>query len=329
MAASSIPDVTISIGSLGRYDRLERCLRSIFEDDNGTPSIEVRVVYNGRGGDGVCEKIESDFPRVRLIRRKNPLGFCAVHNLALSEATTRYVLVLDDDTVVAKGTCRAMVAFMDAHPRAGLAGCKTLNTDGSFQPTYGLDPSLRTEFKNIFKASSFMPQHLYRDVDSVREVNWLHGSFMFVRSETVREVGGFDERYYTYGCEADWCYRIRKAGWVVVYVPLAEIVHVGGEHSINTSHTTAKKYSYIVRSYANRFYFFYKHYGRFSLFALRPIMALQSAARVAYFSALYVLQPERRPVAATRILAFLRILALSFSRKPYDMPTSISAPPVE
>lgn len=324
--AQNTPDLTISIGSIGKYHLLERCLTSIFEDVDEALSIEVRVVYNGPGDDGVCEKIASDFPRVRVTRRSNSLGYCAAHNIVLNESTSRYVLVLDDDTVVSRGALRTMVAFMDAHPRVGLAGCKTLNADGSFQPTYGLDPSLRTEFMNIFKASSFMPRHLYREVDSVRKVNWLHGSFMFVRRETVREVGGFDERYYTYGCEADWCYRIRKAGWAVVYVPLAQIVHVGGEHSINTSHTAAKKYSYIVRWYANRFYFFYKHYGRFSLWALRPIMALQSATRVAYFSVLYVFAPERRPVATTRIRAFLYIIALSFSPKPYDVPASIFAP---
>lgn len=239
MAAASPPDLTISIGSVGKYDVLERCLRSIFENDDGTPSIEVRVVFNARGNDGVCERIEADFPRVRVIRRDNPLGYCAAHNLVLNDARSRYILVLDDDTVVSRDTLRRMVAFMDAHPRTGLSGCKTLNADGSFQRTYGLYPSLRTEFMNTFTRCSLMPRYLYRDVDSVREVNWLNGSFMFARSETAREVGGFDERYYTYACEADWCYRIRKAGWAVVYVPRAEIVHVGGEHSINTSHTTA------------------------------------------------------------------------------------------
>lgn len=316
-------DLTISIATLGKYEALADCLRSIFREDDPRFSFRVCIVYNGPGGDGVCDRIRSAFPIARLIERKGPLGFCAPHNLVLRQARSRFVLVLDDDTVVPKGTLPRMIGFMDGEPRAGIAGCKTLNPDGSFQPTFGRHPSLRSEFAGIFRAESPMPRRLYRDLALPRDVDWLHGSFMLVRAEALAMAGVFDERYYTYICEYDWCYRIRSAGWRVMYVPGAEIVHVGGEHSINTSHTEAKSYSRIVHSYVNRFYFFSKHYGPLQTSMLRPIMAFQALTRLAFFSIAGLVRPGFGPIARTRKRAFWKIFRLCFSAEPHLLPSEI------
>lgn len=317
-------DLTISIGTLGKYEVLERCLRSIYEESAAHFSYEVWVVYNGPGNDGVCGRIRDEFSQARLLECEGPLGFCATHNLVLHQAQSRYMLVLDDDTIISRGTLSTMVAFMDAAPRAGIAGCKTFNLDGSFQPTFGLHPSLRTEIAGIFRAESPMPGWLFEDLTSPRDVDWLNGSFMLVRASALRATGGLDERYYTYICEYDWCYRIRAAGWRVMYFPGAEIVHVGGEHSINTSRTTAKTYSRIVHSHVNRFYFFWKHHGRLTSLALRAIIALQSMTRIIYFSASYLFRPEYAPIAPTRVRAFWRVLCLCFSLEPHRLPREIT-----
>jgi len=314
-------DLTISIGSLGKIDLLRRCLRSVFEEDAPGFSFEVRIVYNGPGGDGVCESIPKEFPQVALSwAARAPLGYCGTHNVVLRDASGRYVLLLDDDTILPKGTLPAMVRFMDEHPRAGIAGCKTLNSDGSFQPTFGLRPNLKTEVRNIFKSTSYLPASLYREVDSVRHVEFLNGHFLLARSEAVRQVGVLDEYYYTHISEADWCYRLEKAGWQVLYVPVATIVHTGGEYSTVNSRSAMKKYEHIVRAHVNRFYFFHKHYSPWKLFALRPVMALSSAARVLFFSVIYLIHRDQRPIAATRVRAFRRIIGISFSRRPYRIP---------
>jgi hypothetical protein len=277
------------------------------------------VVYNGPGGDGLCEAIATEFPQIAIFRATGPLGYCGTHNVVLRDARGRYVLLLDDDTILPKGTLPAMVRFMDAHPRAGIAGCKTLNPDGSFQATYGLRPNLKTEIRNIVKPTSYLPETLYRDVDSVRHVEFLNGHFLLVRGDAVRQVGVLDEYYYTHISEADWCYRLEKAGWEVLYAPVATIVHTGGEYSTVHSRTALKKYEHIVRAHVNRFYFFHKHYSPWKLFALRPVMVLSSAARIVFFSVIYLTRPDLRPIAATRARAFLRILRLSLSRRPYRM----------
>jgi GT2 family glycosyltransferase len=313
-------DLTISIGTIGNYPVLERCLRSIYKEDFLGLSYEVWVVYNGSGNDGVVEKIEENFPQVSLIKKRHPLGYCVTHNLVLRQCNSRYVLVLDDDTLVQDGTLFKMVGFMDAHPTVGIAGCKTLNADGTFQKTYGVLPSLRTEFRNVFRSSGFWPDHLYQDTSSYREVQWLNGSFMFVRSEVLKEVGLLDEHYYTYVCESDWCYRISKAGWRVVFVPEATITHIGGEHSINT---TTKKYVNLVRHHVNRYYYFYKHYNSLSNFLLRPIMICGASLRILYFLLLYFFKPAIRDRAKVRIKAFCTVIKISLLPRPYNLPEEL------
>jgi len=81
---------------------------------------------------------------------------------------------------------------------------------------------------------------------------------MLVRRQALDEVGPLDEHYYTYVCESDWCHRLRSAGWRIMYVPGAEIVHVGAEHSINNKLTVTNAAN-LVRYHANRYYFFRKH----------------------------------------------------------------------
>lgn len=318
-------DLRISIGNLGNYGLLERCLRSIYAEDEPGFRFTVSVVYNAPAGCDTDRLIERDFPQVGLIRRAGPLGYCATHNLVLSDADSRYVLVLDDDTILPKGTLPRIVAFMDEHPDVGIAGCKTLNADGSFQKTFGLVPSLRSELVNAFRPDSFWPDRLYEKLSSVREVEWLNGHFMLVRREALQLVGGLDEHYYTYVCEPDWCFRIHKAGFKVVYLPDVEITHVGGEHSRNNKMTATNRLN-LVRYHVNRFYFFRKHYGAFPTLLLRPIMFAGSLARAVRYSGLYLLKPELREMALAKVKMHGDVMRLSLSPCPYVLPARLRKP---
>jgi hypothetical protein len=316
----------ISIGNLGNFALLEGCLRSIYAEDAPGFRFSVSVVYNAPEGVDTYRLIERHFPQVRLIRRAGPLGYCATHNLILNkDDSSRYVLVLDDDTIVPKGSLPRIIAFMDRNPDVGMAGCKTLNVDGGFQKTFGLVPSLRSELVNAFRPDSFWPDRLYEDVSSVREVQWLNGSFMLVRREALKVVGGLDEHYYTYVCEPDWCFRMNKAGFKVVFVPDIEIVHVGGEHSINNKMKATNRLN-LVRYHVNRFYFFHKHYGAVPTLLLRPIMAVGSMARAALYCGLYVFKPDLRDVARAKLRACGDVVRLCLSPRPYVLPTRLRKP---
>jgi GT2 family glycosyltransferase len=312
-------DLVISIGHVGRdYPMLARCLRSVYEEDAPGFRFEVWIVYNGPPRPDFEATLRRDFPRVaRVLEEPGPLGYCRTHNLVLGSARARHLLILDDDTIVAKGTLSGMVAFMDANPRVGLSGCRTLDPDGSFQPSFGLLPSLGTELRSIWERGVYWPARLYARRDECQDVPWLNGSFMLVRQEALDRVGGLDEHYDTYFSEPDWAWRIQRAGFRVCYVPDLSIVHVGGEHSINTAD---KRPSQIVRSYANRFHYFTKHLGRRAHALLRPITLLAALGRIAYWGTLGWLRPGERELARARLAGFWDVIKLCFARDPDVLP---------
>jgi GT2 family glycosyltransferase len=313
-----IDDLTISIGTFDNYEVLEKCLRSIF-DNNSQLKYKVFVVDNDSMDDSAA-KIENAFPQAILIRKKAKLGFCGTHNLVISKSQSRYVLILDDDTVILPGTLEKMVAFMDSHMEVGMAGCRTLNPDGTFQKSFGVIPSLKTQFMETFRLSDYWPEELYSKVNTVKEVEWVNGPFMLVRSEVLKEVGAFDEYYYTIVCEADWCYRIRKAGWKVVYVPEAEIIHEGALI------TESKDILTQMRFYVNVYYFFHKHYSWLSSLMLRPVMMFRAVSRMACFLVLSGLRSDIKEESRKRSRLAWEVMKLSLSPVPYKLPKRLSYP---
>lgn len=323
--SSEALDLVISIGSLGNHEVLAQCLRTVFDEDCAGFGYEVWVVFNGHDERPLVEMLERDFPAVRLfVSRGGPLGYCRTQNVVLERARSRYVLILDDDTLVPKGTLSGMVRFMDEHPDAGMAGCETRNADGSYQRTFGLAPSLRTELATALGPEGYWPDWLYRDVSHVRDVEWLNGSFMLVRRQTVDDVGVLDEHYYTYVCEPDWAFRMRRAGWRVVYVPDFHIVHWGGEHSINNK-LTATNHVNLVRYHVNRIYFFRKHYGIAARIAHRFLMLFGCLLRSGLYAIHIVTKPERRPACIAKLRAFVWVFRLAFSAQPDRLPAALEA----
>jgi hypothetical protein len=316
MEGAQTPDLTIAIGTLDNFPTLERCLRSIYDDATINFTFEVCVVYNGSGDESITAQIRKTFPAVRLIIRKGPLGYCSTYNLVLTESRSRYTLALDDDTILSPGTLSRMVAFMDAHPQVGISGCRTLNPDGTFQKTYGTLPRLATEWLAVVKPDVFWGDRQYRDLLIVKEVEWLSGSFMLVRAETLEQVGALDEYYYTAICEQDWCYRIRKAGWQVVYVPDVTIVHVGNQFSIGNKMRVTSEIA-AIRYHVNRYFFFHKHYSPLALFLLRPAMILGCALRMIRYSIAYATDRKMRVNALARLKSSWVVIKLSISREPY------------
>ena len=141
-------------------------------------------------------------------------------------------------------TIRVMVEFLQSHPEAGLAGCKILNPDGSFQPSCRRGfPTPWVAFTRIFGLSKLFPKTklfgkynlTYLNTEETYPVDAVSGSFMMLRRKTLNQVGGLDESYFMYGEDLDWCYRIRQAGWRIFYVHSTKIIHYKGESTRRSS----------------------------------------------------------------------------------------------
>ena len=311
-------DLEVIIGNLGSEEYLASCLRSLYAEDAPGFTYSVAIAFNGfdTHDNTVMQDIADAFPQARLVYRRNKLGYTGTYNLLMRSSAARYILLLDEDTIVPKGALPAIVAFMDAHPDVGIAGSRTLNPDGSLQKSFALMFDLRSEFLHALHLSTFWPDHLYKDLSDWRTVDWLNGSFMLVRRSTVEQVGMLDDYFYTFGCEADWCLRIARAGWKVAFVPDVVITHIGGEHSINTA---VKSYDALMRSHINRYFFFRKHYSPLQQALLRPIMTMGACLRLLKFLSVYALAASRRAEAGPKIRAFARIAMLGLTRRPWRL----------
>jgi GT2 family glycosyltransferase len=230
--------LSIVIVSYDCLSHLRRCLESI-EGARGDLEVEVLVVDNA-STDGTPEMVRGEFPWVDFTPAGGNLGFARANNLVLPRARGERILLLNPDTILPAGSLPRLVAALDAHPEAGMLGCKLVRPDGV------LDHACKRGFPSPLAAVGYFTR-LDRlgigrfglghyagaglDEDDTGPVDAVNGAFMLVRPEAVREVGLLDERFWMYGEDLDWCYRFWQAGWQVLYWPEVTVVHVKGASS--------------------------------------------------------------------------------------------------
>ncbi|MEX0602678.1 MAG: glycosyltransferase family 2 protein, partial [Bacteroidota bacterium] len=196
------------------------------------------IVVDNASDDGSVEMVRKSFPSVRLIVNKQNLGFARANNIGLSAARGKFLLLINPDTLVQEDTLSVMLKFFADNPDAGLAGCKILNPDGSFQlacrrsfPTPWAALTKITGLSSLFPRSRLFGRYnlTYLSPEETYDLDAVSGSFMMLRREVYKDVGGLDEDFFMYGEDLDWCYRIQKAGWKIWYVPHTQIIHYKGE----------------------------------------------------------------------------------------------------
>lgn len=202
------------------------------------------IIIDNASDDGSVEFIKDKLPQVKLIANKTNLGFGKANNIGLKQATGKYLLLINPDTIVAEDTFEKMISFFESDKAVGLAGCKILNPDGTFQLACKRSfPGPWTSFTKVTGLSTLFPRSkifarynlTYLDENQTYEVDAISGSFMMMRKEVYEKVGGFDEQFFMYGEDLDLCYRIQKAGYKVFYVHSTQIIHYKGESTKRSS----------------------------------------------------------------------------------------------
>jgi GT2 family glycosyltransferase len=187
--------------------------------------------------DGSVALVRDRFPQVNLISNPDNVGFAKANNQALKRAVGRYVCLINPDTLVREDLFQVSIRYMDSHPEAGMTGCKILNPDGTLQPACRRSfPTPWVAFTRLTGLSRLFPKSrifgrynlTYLDPDIISEVEAISGSFMFVRKEAILQAGFLDEDFFLYGEDLDWCFRIRHAGWKIIYLPDTQIIHYKG-----------------------------------------------------------------------------------------------------
>jgi GT2 family glycosyltransferase len=246
-----LDDIAVIIVSTNEAHWLRRCLGSVFAH-LGDVQADVVVVDN-ESHDGTADLVGAEFPEARVVRSRNH-GFSHANNRALMTCDARYVLFLNPDTEVLRGTFRELVGAMDARPTVGLIGVRQVNGDGRLEPTIRHFPNALRALGDALAAERLPRRPLWlgeRQLDRAvydREVpcDWTTGSFMLVRREAIESAGFFDERFFMYSDETDLCRRLKTAGWEVRHLPLMTIVHHAGKAGVKPSIESLIAYTRIV-----------------------------------------------------------------------------------
>ncbi|HEB61744.1 MAG TPA: glycosyltransferase family 2 protein, partial [Bacteroidetes bacterium] len=255
-------DVSIIIVNYNVRYFLEQCLISVYKSVKNL-NVEIFVVDND-SVDNSVEVVKNKFPDVKLIDNKQNLGFAKANNQALKIAKGKYVLLLNPDTLVEEDTLIKSFEYMENNPDTGALGVKLIDGEGEFLPESKRGfPTLSSSFYRLTGLSKLFPKSRtfnqynlgFLDEDEISEVDVLSGAFMFIRRDILKNVGLLDEDFFMYGEDIDFSYRIKKAGYKVVYFPKTKIVHFKGE---STKKSTLKYHNIFYKAMS---IFAKKHYG--------------------------------------------------------------------
>jgi N-acetylglucosaminyl-diphospho-decaprenol L-rhamnosyltransferase len=281
------PGVSIIIASHNTCAYLERSLSAIGDRH------ETIVVDTGSTDDSRA-LVRERFPHVRLVELDENPGYGGALNKGIAVSSGEYLLLMNGDAWPRLHALERLVNSVENEPRAGIIGPRLLNPDGTLQPSVRGFPTLWrlvTEYLflrwlapwsralNAFYGSRF-------DHGSRREAEFLVGAVLLVRRQLIDEIGGFDERFFMYNEEVDFCYRARAAGWEVVFLPEAEFVHIGGA---STSQVRPRMYREQLRSHLR---FLAKHHGLSQAEQARRLLAIAMRVRAVVFRV--ARRPERR-----------------------------------
>jgi hypothetical protein len=229
--------IDVVIVNFNSKSYLKKCVQSVlastvpvevFVVDNGSKDQSLSILKNAMG----CE------PRLHLIENKENVGFASANNMALPMTQSDYILFLNPDCVIAPNTIESMMAVMDSHPEAGMAGCLLRNPDGTEQAgSRRFIPTPWRSMLRVLNLSKFLHNHPRFGIinlagqpmpDRPVPMEAISGAFMFVRRKSLEQVGPMDDGYFLHCEDLDWCMRFRKGGWKILFVPQVEIIHKKG-----------------------------------------------------------------------------------------------------
>lgn len=270
------------------------CLESIFSETRET-TFEVIVSDNG-STDGSVAEIRRRYPNVKVVENGANLGFAKGNNAGIQVAQGEYILILNPDTIIRSRALDTLVKYADTHPEAGAFGCRVLNADGSLQISARPRPTVFRELlaalylRGLSRVSDWFLADTYAgwNFDSERPVDWQSGCCILVRGQLLKNLNGFDGRFFYHFEETDLCFRVWKSGAPILFCPAAEITHLGGQ-SVGRF-----PIRFALETYRSRYRFFEKHYGRRGAIRIRWVCLLHIGVRWAGYSLLRLFKSDER-----------------------------------
>jgi GT2 family glycosyltransferase len=214
--------VSIIIVNYNGRELTRRCLESLRDV---SPAVQHEIILvDNCSDDGSSEMIQTNFPDVILVQQKINEGFGRANNAGAAAAKGEYLFLVNNDTIFKQDILSPLKEFMDIHPSAGIAAPMLLNPDGTFQLSYGKYPSILNELRTKRDTALLktIPEHR-----EPQKVDWVSFAAAIIRRSVFTSIHGFDERYFMYFEDADFCRRAVRAGFVTYYCADYSIIHIG------------------------------------------------------------------------------------------------------
>ena len=258
-------------------------------------------------------RLYEEFSDVVIIENEVNKGFTAANNQAIEIARSRYVLLLNADTIVIGNAITKTIDFADLHPECAVVGCRVLNPDRTLQRSCFLYPSLlnnllaATYLYKLFPRNRFFARERmgWFRFDQAREVETVCGCCSLVRTEAIQQVGVMDVAYVFYGDDPDWCYRFWQAGWKVMFTPDPEIIHYGGQATKKLADKFAVHHKFMFQLYGAKLMFIRKHRSGAEFVFACLVQACFFFWRVPYWLVIGALNAKVRRMSINRAKACL------------------------
>ena len=264
--------LSVVIVNYETFELTKNTVNSIFEYSYPF-SVEVIVVDNASGDDSLSKLQDYFQDKVNFIASKVNNGFAAGNNQALKKVKSKYVLLLNSDTIVWENTLTDIYNYMENNSDVGACGCQVLLEDNTLDKACKRSfPNVKNSFFRLFHIPTKSKDDNYNlddlDDNGLYEIDCLTGAFIFTRKKVLDEIGFLDETFFMYGEDVDFCYRIKSAGWKIVYYGKDKITHFKGASS-------KKQRPKLIYEFYRAMYIYYKkHHAHESNFLVNIVVYL-------------------------------------------------------
>ena len=219
---------------------IKKCIESI-KDTISSSKYEIIVVDNN-STDNSLQILKNNFKKITIIENENNLGFSKAVNIGIKNSSGKYIALINPDIFFVEDTLMILRKYLIENIDVGIVGCKVLNPDGTFQLSSRRSfPDIFSLFSKqvglsmLFPNSKFFSKYnqTYISLDEIQKTDSISGACMMFKRNIIRRIGYFDERFFLYFEDTDYCLRAINAGYFVIYNPQTQIIHYKRKSSIN------------------------------------------------------------------------------------------------
>lgn len=285
------PEISIIVLSYNTKEITDKCLVELkksvkYFEEQTNKKIEVIVIDNA-SSDGSAEFIASKHPWVKLIKSDINLGFAKANNLGMKKAKGKHFLLLNSDAFVKRSSLLKAWQYLQNNKGVDVLGCRLIYKDGKFQPSGGYLPTpFRTIslmlgidklpiIKNLIGPIHPKSKHFFKKKNNLE---WVMGAFMFMRRQVFQKTGGFDEQFFMYTEEVEWCKRMQEKSFSLVYTPSFSVIHLGAASSSDKSAPILREAQGLIKYHQ-------KHYPNF-VYLIKVVIKIGFFVRFVLFSIL-------------------------------------------